>query len=79
MNFDPITLMWIQIATGALGTLTLVFLFRAVLRKLGFMLDMRVYFSPKGGCEQAIVHELQSARRSEEARRAGGYRARQKQ
>jgi phosphatidylserine/phosphatidylglycerophosphate/cardiolipin synthase-like enzyme len=61
--FDPITLMWIQIATGATGTLTLMFLFRTMLRKLGYVLDIQAYFSPKGGCQDAIVRELQKARR----------------
>ena len=61
--FDPMTLMWIQVATGATGTLTLVFLFRTLLRKLGFVLDIQVFFSPKGGCQEAIVLELSKARR----------------
>jgi phosphatidylserine/phosphatidylglycerophosphate/cardiolipin synthase-like enzyme len=61
--FDPMTLMWIQVATGAMGMLTLVFLFRALLRKLGYVLDIQVFFSPKGGCLEAILRELQKARR----------------
>jgi phosphatidylserine/phosphatidylglycerophosphate/cardiolipin synthase-like enzyme len=61
--FDPITLMWIQIATGATGTLTLMFLLRTLMRKLGFVLDIQVFFSPKGGCQEAIVRELLKARR----------------
>ena len=63
MKFDPMTLMWIQVATGAFGTLTLVFAFRWVLRKLGFILQVRAFFSPKGGCQEAIVAELKKARR----------------
>lgn len=59
--FDPMTLMWIQVATGATGMLTLVFLFRMVVRKLGFVLDIQAYFSPKGGCQAAIVRELMKA------------------
>ena len=35
---DPMTLMWIQVATGAMGMLTLVYLWRNLLRKLGFTL-----------------------------------------
>jgi phosphatidylserine/phosphatidylglycerophosphate/cardiolipin synthase-like enzyme len=61
--FDPMTLMWIQVATGATGMLTLMFLLRTLLRKLGFVLDIRVLFSPKGGCQEAIVQELAKARR----------------
>lgn len=59
---DPMTLMWIQVATGALGMLTLVFLVRSMWRKLGYMLDVQVYFSPKGGCQAAIVREMMQAR-----------------
>ena len=60
---DPMTLMWIQVATGALGMLTLVYLYRGLLRKLGFILDIKAFFSPKGGCQEAIVAELKKARR----------------
>ena len=60
---DPMTLMWIQVATGAMGMLTLVYLWRGLLRKLGFVLDLQVYYSPKGGCQEAIVRELKKARR----------------
>src|SRR4051794_30279043 len=59
---DPMTLMWIQVATGAMGMLTLVYLWRGLLRKLGFVLDLQVYYSPKGGCQEAIVRELKKAR-----------------
>ena len=59
--FDPMTLMWIQVATGATGMLTLVFLFRMLVRKLGFVLDIQTHFSPKGGCQEAIVAELKKA------------------
>jgi phosphatidylserine/phosphatidylglycerophosphate/cardiolipin synthase-like enzyme len=63
MLFDDITLMdWIQVATGAFATLTLVFLGRSLLRKLGYVLDIQVFFSPKGGCAEAIVRELSKAR-----------------
>jgi hypothetical protein len=59
---DPMTLMWIQLTTGAFGTLTLVFAARWVWRKLGFILSIDAYFSPKGGCQAAIVRELMKAR-----------------
>ena len=60
---DPMTLMWIQVATGATGMLTLVYAVRWLGRKLGYVLDVTAYFSPKGGCQDAIVRELKSARR----------------
>jgi phosphatidylserine/phosphatidylglycerophosphate/cardiolipin synthase-like enzyme len=60
---DAMTLMWIQVATGFTGALTLMYLFRSLLRKLGWMLDVKVYFSPKGGCQEAIVKEINKARR----------------
>lgn len=62
MKFDPMTLMWIQVATGAFGTLTLVFFARWTWRKLGFILSIEAYFSPKGGCQAAIVRELTRAK-----------------
>jgi phosphatidylserine/phosphatidylglycerophosphate/cardiolipin synthase-like enzyme len=60
---DPMTLMWIQVATGATGMLTLVYLFRLLARKLGYVLDIQAHFSPKGGCQDAIARELKKARR----------------
>jgi phosphatidylserine/phosphatidylglycerophosphate/cardiolipin synthase-like enzyme len=59
---DPMTLMWIQVATGFTGALTLMFAWRRILRKLGLILDMQVHFSPKGGCQEAVVRELKNAR-----------------
>ena len=60
---DPMALMWIQVATGATGMLTLVYLFRLLARKLGYVLDIQAHFSPKGGCQDAIARELKKARR----------------
>ncbi len=60
---DPWTLMWIQIATGFTGALTLVHLWRSLLRKLGWQLQIEVFFSPKGGAQDAIVREIHKARR----------------
>ena len=60
---DPMTLMWIQVTTGAMGMLTLVYLFRGLARKFGSVLDIQAHFSPKGGCQDAIVRELKAARR----------------
>ncbi len=59
---DPMTLMWIQVATGAMGMLTLVFLVRWLWRKLGQSPHVEVFFSPKGGCQAAIVREMMQAR-----------------
>jgi phosphatidylserine/phosphatidylglycerophosphate/cardiolipin synthase-like enzyme len=63
MKIDPMTLMWIQVATGALGMMTLVYLWRMLLRKFGFVSDIKAHFSPKGGCQDAILAELKKARR----------------
>jgi phosphatidylserine/phosphatidylglycerophosphate/cardiolipin synthase-like enzyme len=60
---DPMTLMWIQIATGFTGAMTLMFGWRSLLRKLGMILDIQVYYSPKGGCQDAVVREVRKARR----------------
>jgi len=62
-SFDPMTLMWIQVATGATGMLSFVYLFRWLARKLGYVLDVQAHFSPKGGCQDAIARELMRARR----------------
>jgi phosphatidylserine/phosphatidylglycerophosphate/cardiolipin synthase-like enzyme len=58
-----IVLMWLQIGTGFTGALTLVFLLRAAARRFGHMASTSVFFSPKGGCLEAIVKELKAARR----------------
>jgi phosphatidylserine/phosphatidylglycerophosphate/cardiolipin synthase-like enzyme len=60
---DAMTLMWIQVATGALGMLTAVYALRWAARKLGFILQVDAHFSPKGGCQEAILAELKRARR----------------
>lgn len=60
---DAMTLMWIQVATGFTGAMTLTFLVRILGRKLGKLLHMEVYFSPKGGCQNALVAELKKARK----------------
>jgi phosphatidylserine/phosphatidylglycerophosphate/cardiolipin synthase-like enzyme len=56
-------MMWIYMATGFMGAWTLVFLLRAGLRKLGWMSTTAVFFSPKGGCQEAVVKQLRAARR----------------
>jgi phosphatidylserine/phosphatidylglycerophosphate/cardiolipin synthase-like enzyme len=55
--------MWLQIATGFFGALTLLHCLRWLGRKLGHVAQTRVHFSPKGGCQDALVQEIQKARR----------------
>jgi phosphatidylserine/phosphatidylglycerophosphate/cardiolipin synthase-like enzyme len=52
----------LYLATGFMGAWTLLFLVRAGLRRLGWISSTMVFFSPKGGCQDAIVKELRSAR-----------------
>jgi phosphatidylserine/phosphatidylglycerophosphate/cardiolipin synthase-like enzyme len=59
---DSMTLMWIQVTTGFTGALTLVYAWRWVGRKLGSILHMNVFFSPKGGCLDAVVQEVAKSR-----------------
>src|SRR5262245_43088292 len=54
---------WVLMATGFTGALTMIFLARQGLRKLGLHPSIEVYFSPRGGCLDAVVRELRSARR----------------
>ncbi len=56
-------MLWLLLATGFTGGLTLVFVVRWVYRWLGHHLSVTVYHSPKGGCTDAIVRELNRARR----------------
>lgn len=60
---DDQTLMWLQIATGFFGALTLVYWLRWLGRRFGQLLHLNVFFSPKGGCEEALVQLLKTARR----------------
>lgn len=60
---DAMTLMWIQMATGAMGMMTLVYAWRIFARKLGYLPAVAAHFSPKGGCHDAILRELKAARR----------------
>ena len=54
---------YILMATGFTGALTLVFLVRHVCRRLGWMPAIRATFSPKGGCTDAVLGEVERARR----------------
>jgi phosphatidylserine/phosphatidylglycerophosphate/cardiolipin synthase-like enzyme len=56
-------MMWLLLATGFTGALTLVFLLRQAAHQLGGISSVEAYFSPKGGCQDAVVRELKAARR----------------
>ena len=60
---DPDILMWIQVATGFFGALTMVHYMRLLARRLGRIAETNVHFSPKGGCLDAVVGELRKAHR----------------
>ena len=62
-RLEPMTLMWIQVATGFMGACTLLFLLRLLARKLGLVLDLKAHFSPNGGGRDAVLHALNKARR----------------
>jgi phosphatidylserine/phosphatidylglycerophosphate/cardiolipin synthase-like enzyme len=51
------------VATGFTGALTLLFLGRVLHRRFATPPSVSVHFSPKGGCTDAVVRELQTARR----------------
>jgi phosphatidylserine/phosphatidylglycerophosphate/cardiolipin synthase-like enzyme len=55
--------MWIQIATGFFGALTLYHGWRVLGRRLGRLMEVTVHFSPKGGCQEALVKEIHLARK----------------
>ena len=53
---------WLLLATGCTGGLTLLFLLRLPFRILSKPPTHFVHFSPKGGCTDLVVQELQKAR-----------------
>jgi len=53
---------WLLLGTGFSGAFTILFLFRLAVRQIGGLPSVEVYFSPKGGCTDAIVNELKKAR-----------------
>jgi len=55
--------MWVYLATGFTGGLTLVFLIRWIARWLEAHITVDAYYSPKGGCTDAVVKEIQKARK----------------
>jgi phosphatidylserine/phosphatidylglycerophosphate/cardiolipin synthase-like enzyme len=53
---------WLLAATGFTGAMTLMFLLHRVRRMLGGAPpSVEVFFSPKGGCTERIVHEINGA------------------
>jgi phosphatidylserine/phosphatidylglycerophosphate/cardiolipin synthase-like enzyme len=56
-------MMWLLLATGFTGALTLVFTVRWLHRQLATPPSVAVFFSPKGGCTDTVVRELKAARR----------------
>jgi phosphatidylserine/phosphatidylglycerophosphate/cardiolipin synthase-like enzyme len=60
---EGMTMTWLLLATGFTGALTAVFLLRAGVRRLGLAPNVAVYHSPKGGCTDAVVREINHARR----------------
>jgi phosphatidylserine/phosphatidylglycerophosphate/cardiolipin synthase-like enzyme len=53
---------YVQIACGFTGAMTLMFLWRSLLRRFGTIPSLSVHFSPKGGCTEAVVAEISKAR-----------------
>src|SRR5262249_10265294 len=56
------TIMWLLVATGFTGALTLRYLLRVVSRAWHTPFSVEVHFSPKGGCTDTVVRELGAAR-----------------
>jgi phosphatidylserine/phosphatidylglycerophosphate/cardiolipin synthase-like enzyme len=53
---------WLLVATGFTGALSLLYLVRVLYHTWRMPPSVRVHFSPKGGCTEAIVAELKQAR-----------------
>jgi phosphatidylserine/phosphatidylglycerophosphate/cardiolipin synthase-like enzyme len=56
------TIMWLLVATGFMGALTLLYLVRVVSRAWHTPFSAEVHFSPKGGCTETVVREIAAAR-----------------
>ena len=54
---------WLLLATGFNGALTLLFLLRALYRRVATPPSVSAVFSPKGGCPDTVLRELKAARR----------------
>jgi phosphatidylserine/phosphatidylglycerophosphate/cardiolipin synthase-like enzyme len=57
-----LTIEWLLLATGFTGALTLVYLVRLPYRIWAKPAAHSVHFSPKGGCTEVVVQEIQKAR-----------------
>ena len=53
---------WLMLATGFLGAMTLIYLFRRASRAFVATPSVTCHFSPKGGCTDVIVQEIKNAR-----------------
>ena len=54
---------WMLIATGFTGAYTLLFFGRALHKRFATPPSVAVSFSPKGGCTETVVREIQAARK----------------
>jgi len=54
---------YLLLATGFMGAMTLVFFLRMLVRRFTSTPSVGAHFSPKGGCTDALVRELKSARK----------------
>jgi phosphatidylserine/phosphatidylglycerophosphate/cardiolipin synthase-like enzyme len=54
---------WLLLATGLTGGLTLVYMVRLVSRQLWAEPTVHAFFSPRGGCTDAILREINAAGR----------------
>jgi phosphatidylserine/phosphatidylglycerophosphate/cardiolipin synthase-like enzyme len=54
---------YLLLATGVTGGLTLVFLLRRLARVVQTPPSLAVFFSPRGGCVEALLKEIKAARR----------------
>jgi phosphatidylserine/phosphatidylglycerophosphate/cardiolipin synthase-like enzyme len=57
-----LTIEWLLLATGFTGALTLIYLVRLPYRIWAKPAAHSVHFSPKGGCTEVVVQEIQKAR-----------------
>lgn len=53
---------WMLIGVGFTGALTLLHLYRSAIRRLRWIPSVECYFSPKGGCAEAVVRQVNKAR-----------------
>jgi phosphatidylserine/phosphatidylglycerophosphate/cardiolipin synthase-like enzyme len=53
---------WMLVGVGFTGAFTLLYGYWAAIRKLGWIPSVETYFSPKGGCAEAVVRQINKAR-----------------